>query len=94
MTVAALNTQRDAAVAALLAGDYATAKQHALAAKLLLSTGMASVSESAGGGSRSMSWDANAIDEFLRECDRMLAGTGGVRTTKITYARPSSSDGY
>lgn len=89
--VARLHTYRDSAIAALLAGDYATALQQATAAKLMLATMPSTKDET-----REVAWNAQAIDEFIAQCQRLATtaavSAGGIRQTRVTYARPESSD--
>lgn len=91
--VSQLATYRDAAITALLAAEYDTAIQQAMAAKLFLAT-MPSLKQA----DREVAWNSQAIDEFIAQC-RQLATTaavaaGGIRQTKVTYARPTSTDAY
>lgn len=97
MTVSALETYRDAAIAALVAADYDTAIQQALAAKMMLATA-GDVSRSAGGNRQEISWSRSEIDRFISEC-RLLqsqaaheASTGGpFRQMKVTYTRAETT---
>lgn len=95
MSVATLNTYRDAAIAALESADYATAIAKALAAKMVLAT-MENAMRGAGGNQQQYSWDRDAIDSFIGHCKQLRAEAahadstsgGPFRQTKITYARP------
>lgn len=96
MSVATLETYRDAANAALLAADYATAIKYAMAAKMMLAT-MPDASRGFGGGSQQQAWNRDAIDSFIRQCQTARneaagATTGGFRQIPITYARPDLSE--
>lgn len=88
--VSRLNAFADAAITALLAGDYATAIVQATAAKMMLAR-MPDLKEDG----REMTWkDPADADSFIADC-RQLASTAavasvGIRQTKITYARPSN----
>lgn len=88
--VSRLKTYRDAAITALAAGDYATAIQQAMAAKLMIAT-MPDLREE----DRQITWNAEAIDQFIAQCRDLATAaavaTSGIRQTKITYARPSCS---
>lgn len=97
MSAAALETQRDAAIAALDAKDYAGAIRAAMAAKLILAT-MPSTSRATGGGSQSLSWDAASIDRFIAQCRQLATdaavAAGGIRQTKLTLRRPDATGLY
>ena len=92
MSVSALQTKRDAAIAAMESGDYASAIQYALSAKMLLAT-MPNANRSADGGSQGLSWNAQAIDSFIGECKQLqtasAVSSSGIRCTKVRYVRPS-----
>ena len=76
-------TYRDAAAAAVAAGDYATAIQQSLAAKALISC-----LPSTSALSQSTQWNSTAIDSFiamcLRESSAALGTDGGsIQRSKI-----------
>lgn len=98
MTIAQIDTLYTEAISALDAGDYATAIRKAQAAKLRLATTPNLARALGGGGSQSLAWaGAGTIDSFIAECRKALAqklaeSSGGLQQTKITYARPTSTD--
>lgn len=68
MSLASLQALADAAVAALEAGDYATAIRKAISIKPLLAV-TPELSRGSAGDSQAMSFrSADAIDSFVREC--------------------------
>lgn len=94
MSVATLETYRDAAIAALVSADYSSAITNALAAKMLLAT-MANAMRGAGGNQQQYSWDRVAIDTFIGQC-RILQSQaahadatdgGAFRQIPISYSR-------
>lgn len=95
MTIAQIDALYTEAVAALDAGNYATAISKALAAKLRLATTPNLARALGGGGSQSLAWaGAPAIDAFIAEVRKLKAqalaeSSGGLQQTKITYARPT-----
>lgn len=98
MAIATLDTLYNEAVAAIDAGDYSTAIQVALKAKLRLAT-TPDVTRSLGAGSnQSLAWsNVAAIETFIREAKALQtaarATSGGpIRTTKIRYARPGGCE--
>ena len=85
MSVATLNTYRDAAVTALAAGQYATALTNLRAAKALLAT-MPDTRK----GEESMTWDREGIDRLIADCQRGQAAAAGVQRARTTYTRPTA----
>lgn len=83
MSLSDVNTAMAAATAALDAADYDTAIAQGIKAQGLL----AAIPDS-GKETRSMTWDRNAIDQFIEQCrterNRSLSASRGVQRTKIT----------
>ena len=93
MSIAAIEAKRDAAIAALDAGDYAGAARCAMAAKLLLAT-----TPNTTRPEMALAWNARDIDEFIAQCNQLataaVPAVSGIRRNRITYARESdTSDG-
>ena len=84
MSVASLNTYRDAALAAIAAADYATARTAAEQALVVLST-----MPNARNGAASQEWDREGIQAVITLCNRRSAASSGPRRGRITYARPT-----
>lgn len=83
MTYADIVTNMTAAVTALGNGDYAEARNKALAAQALLSI-LPDTSRSTGGaGSQSLTWDRVAVSTFLDRVQRLLNGSQGVQVSKV-----------
>jgi hypothetical protein len=93
MAASDVNARVAAAVAHMDAGDYEAARVDLLAAKAY----MAALPNAAGSGF-SMQYDRESIDSLLAECRRLAArpaaGSRGIRSTKIRYARPDAEDDY
>lgn len=87
-----LQTLRDAAKTAYLAGDYATALDNAGAALLMLGT-MPNMTETHASDSREVAWRRGDIEAFIKLCNARQAAASvkadGIRRTKVTYARPT-----
>ncbi len=92
MSVADVNTEMAAAVAALKDGDHSTALLRATAAQGLLAT--IPDSEKAG---ESMRWREGSIGEFIKNIARLQTaavaadGAGPMRRSRITFKRAGSS---
>lgn len=86
---------RTAAITALVAGDYNTAIQQALAAQMMLATIPASATRGGGtsGGNQSLSWSAEAIDQFIVRCRQQGASAQGITLNSITRANPAQTAG-
>lgn len=69
-----LESYRTAAIAAVAAGDYATAISQAMAAKMTLAT----MPDSKQDANIETTWDRNAIDKFIAECKAQQASTTGL----------------
>ncbi len=92
MAAADVNTAMAAAVAALTAGDHATALTQALAAQgymAVLPDGSAP-GAGGGGGAHEMTWDSTKIQDFIGNLRRRQSAAAGIQRTKITYTRPTS----
>ena len=84
-----LNSYMSAALAALAAGDYATAINNALAAQGIVATlPKASRSAGTGGGEQSASWDVAGIDNFIKRLRQQQGASLGIQQTLVTYAEP------
>lgn len=88
MSAAQINSRVELAVAAIDAGDFATAKRHLLAAKAYLSAR----SDIRTGMNSEIRWDRKAIDSLIAQCDQAgtaaaVATTGALRRTKINRVR-------
>jgi len=84
MSVASLNTYRDAALAAIAAGDYASARTAAEQALVVLST-----MPNGRADANSQEWDREGIQAVITICNRRVAASSGPRRGRITYTRPS-----
>lgn len=85
MSAALINEKVTAAVDAIEAGDFSTAKTKLLAAKALL-IGRPDTRHL----STELRWNREAIDSLIRQCDQQLSATsagglGGVQRTRINY---------
>ncbi len=82
--VAQLNQYMSQAVAALVARDYNTAVNLALAAQAIAG-GLPKASRSAGsgGGTQSASWSATEISEFIVRCRQQQASAVGIQTRGV-----------
>ncbi|HUX15995.1 MAG TPA: hypothetical protein VMW52_05950 [Phycisphaerae bacterium] len=96
-----LTARRDAALAALDAGDYAAALSNAVAAQAILAA--IPDSEHGGRGASAMQWGRDAIDQFIRNVRQLQKEAGldeagravaGIRRTHITYTRPGDTGDY
>ena len=99
MSVAELETIYDAAVAALDAGNYASAKLGFM--KLMARrAAMPDVERSLGGaGRQAIKWRDVDLNSLIAQCDKMLASvahasSGPFVMVPVTYARPAASGDY
>lgn len=98
MSIAELNSLYTQASTALAADDFAGAIRAAMQAKLRLAT-TPDVSRAVGQGSQSIAWpNAAAIDAFIAQVNQLkatarLTASGPWLSTRVAYARPSSTDG-
>lgn len=83
--VETLNTYRDAAITAVAAGDNATALSNARAAAAMLATMPNSTFEGT-----ALTWDREAIQAFIKDCNARIGAAAGIQTTKRVYVRPSA----
>ena len=81
-----VQTKITASVAALESGDHATALTLAIEAQGMQQSIPDARKE---GNSYSFAGRADSMDAFIRNLRRLQTAAGGIRTTKITYARPS-----
>ena len=81
-TVANVNTYADAAIAAVLAGDLATAATQARAAQIALAT-----LPDARSDSESLTWDRESIATLIKEIKTEQNSIQGIQTSKTHYAR-------
>lgn len=96
MSVADINTAMDNAVAALSAGDYASAISYATR-----SLGLMAVLPDSRHGSGEMRWRTAGVESFIDQCRKLqssstgLGSTSGVmQTQKVIYANPSELSNY
>ena len=99
MSFADLESLYVAAVAALEAGDYATAIRKALACKMRLATLPDAERSLAGGGRQQLTLaNAAALDGFIAQCKQLqsstVAASRGVQRTKIEYGRARTDGDY
>lgn len=85
MSAALINEKVTAAVDAIEAGDFATAKTKLLAAKALLIARPDTRHQTS-----ELRWNREAIDSLIRQCDQELTAAtvravGGVQRTRINY---------
>lgn len=82
MAYSDITTYMAAATTALAGGDYASARDNALAAQALASV-LPDTQRSAGdGGQQGLSWDRVAISQFVDRCQRLLNSSVGVQVSK------------
>jgi hypothetical protein len=92
--VAQMNQYMSQAAVALVARDYDTAVNLALAAQAIAaSLPKASRSAGSGGGTQSAAWSATEISEFIVRCRQQQASAVGVQAVNKVYVRPSSYGG-
>ncbi len=85
MSLADVNTEMAAAVAALKSGDYSAALLSATCAQGLL----AGIPDSLKSGEE-FRWRDRDIELFVSRIERLRKGSAGIQFSKVTYARPSS----
>lgn len=87
MAYSDITTAMGLAVTALAAGDYATARDKALAAQAMASV-LPDTNRSAGdGGSQGVSWDRTAISEFVDRMQKLANSAAGIGVSKVTLHR-------
>jgi hypothetical protein len=82
-TFAAIETLMDAAVAAMAAADYGTARDKALAAQALLSVLPNTSRNSSGGGSDALTWDRVAVSQFVANAIKLANASRGIVESKV-----------
>lgn len=92
ISYATITTLMEAATTALAAGDYATARDKALAAQGVLAILPDTSRNSSGGGSDSATWDRVALSTFLENATRLANAQLGVQSS-VVRLQPLSFDG-
>jgi hypothetical protein len=87
MSASDVETLMTAAKTAILASNYATAVQNALAAQALL----AAIPDGGWRDGASMKWRPESIQDFIDSCRQLQAASGGIQRTKVQYARTSAA---
>lgn len=87
-----ISDQMTAAVAALTAGNYAAARDAALAAQALASVLPDTERMAGDGGKQSLKWDRTAISQFVDRVQRLLNSSAGIQVSKIQIDRPTEFD--
>jgi hypothetical protein len=91
--VDSVNSAMTAAVAALQAGDYATALQQALSAQGLLALiPRTSHAAGTGGGSHGFEYSPQAIGDFIKNLRLQQGAALGVQSSPITISEPTVLD--
>jgi len=85
MSLATINTLMDAAAEAVGNGDYATAIQKALGAQVLLAGMPDMTRNAAGGGTQTMSWTRQTVNDFITAARRQQNAAGGIQVADNTY---------
>lgn len=83
MAYSDISTLMTAATTAMAAGDYAAARDSALAAQALLSITPDTSRQSAGGGSQSLTWDRVALSQFVDRVQKLLNSATGMGVSKV-----------
>lgn len=83
MSYSAVTALMDDAVSAMGTGDYATARDKALAAQALMSVIPDTTRDNSGGGSQQMTWDRVALSQFVDRVQRILNGSVGISVSKV-----------
>lgn len=87
-----LSTYRDAAIAALAAGDYPAAINNALAAQMVLST-LGDMDRNAGpAGGQRLAWDRHGVDSFILRVRQQQGAALGVQFADVQIADPQTID--
>lgn len=84
-----LPTYRDAAVAAFLDGDYATALKYCRAGLAYLS-----FTPNATSGGDSTQWDRPSILGLMADCKRAQGAAAGIRITKLKHVAEADAGDY
>jgi hypothetical protein len=81
-----------AATAALAAGNYASARNNAIAAQGLLAVLPDTERKAGDGGQQSLTWDRPAIDKFVDRVQRLLNSGLGVQVSKVQINAVSEAE--
>jgi hypothetical protein len=82
-TYAAVTAAMDAAVVSLGNGDYAAARDKALAAQAILSILPDTSRNTSGGGSDGVTWDRVAVSQFVDRVTKLANISLGVQVQKV-----------
>lgn len=92
MAYSDITTYMTAATTALASGDYASARDNALAAQALASV-LPDTQRSAGdGGQQGLTWDRIAISQFTDRMQRLLNASVGIQVSKAQLTPVSGFD--
>ena len=91
-TFAAITALMDSAVAYMSAGDYAAARDKALAAQGILSVLPNTSRNTSGGGSDGLNWDRVALSQFVENCTKLASARLGVQASNVV-TQPLTSEG-
>lgn len=80
------------ATTALGLGDYATARDKALAAQGLAAILPDTNRVTGSGGTEGLTWDRAAISQFIDRMQKLLNSKTGMQTSKVVY-RPLQNEG-
>jgi len=83
VTYSVVTTLMDAAVAALAAADYQTARDKAIAAQGVLSAIPDTTRGTSGGGSDGVTWDRVALSQFITQCTKLANAKQGIGVSKV-----------
>jgi len=92
VTFATITALMDSAVAYMAVGDYASARDKALAAQGVLSVLPNTNRNSSGGGSDGLNWDRVALSQFVENCTKLANARLGMQTSKVV-CQPLTTDG-
>lgn len=88
MSIAAVNSLVDAAVAAQDAGDYATALKKLRAAEMRLAV----MPDTIGVTGTQLRWDRASISRAIKQLEGTRSAAGGIRRTRINYVNPGPGE--
>lgn len=83
MAYSDISALMSAAVTAMGNGDYATARDKALAAQALLSVTPDTNRQIAGGGTQGLTWDRVALTQFVDRLQKLLNASTGIGVSKV-----------
>lgn len=89
---AAVQTLMEAAVTAMAAAEYSTARDKALAAQMLLAVLPNTTQGTAGGGSDGLSWDRVAVSKIVDQCTALANASRGMQSSR-GVSQPTSANG-